>query len=149
MGTPVAVCYANLVLFSIEEELLRNSDIVYYRRYVDDLFIIAERPAIENFFTTFSNKLSTIKLESITIGEQGVFLDLNIQLIKDTNYKITYSIYQKEFNRYQYITTHSDHSTSAFQNIITNEIKRYCLLTKNRDDFVTQTNLFYSRLLAR
>ena len=40
MGTPVAVEYANIVMYSIEYSLVDKYNPTLYLRYIDDLFVI-------------------------------------------------------------------------------------------------------------
>lgn len=81
MGTPVAVCFANLFLAALENPLLKSisAGILLYHRYIDDIFAIFDSStSAYNFLTAFNNLCPSIKLDSYTIGEEGIFLDLVI-----------------------------------------------------------------------
>ena len=158
MGTPVAVVYANLVLFHLEESLIESEHPIFYRRYIDDLFIIAEEETITRFFQRFSAVHPSIKLESITIGQSGIFLDLELSLqqVKSndgdniiTSYRVDHKIYQKEINRYLYITPFSNHTRSNLRNIISNEIRRYRMMCVHDLDYFNIVGQFFQRLQAR
>ena len=46
MGTSAAPAYANLYLHTLEENILRRYQqyILFYRRYIDDIFIVFKGP---------------------------------------------------------------------------------------------------------
>jgi hypothetical protein len=145
MGTPVAVCYANIVLYYMERDLVDGFNL--YHRYIDDIFAICKNNQRAILFVEKFNKLNTnIQLESVTIDKKGIFLDLEISLIKDD---ITYTLYQKPMNKYQYIPLLSAHPKHMIQNFIRNELNRYRKYCNDNDKYREIVTLFYSRLLAR
>lgn len=119
MGTPVAVVYANIVLFYLEESCL-NYQPILYMRFIDDLFVVVkDQQQAHDIVATFNSQCNNIKLDAITIGNEGVFLDLKLR-VKDN--RIVTSLYQKPTNKYLYIPPFSDHSKTLLKNIIINEI---------------------------
>ena len=76
MGTPVAVEYANTVMFYIEHTIIDKYKPTLYLRYIDDIFAIL--PTIDickKFIGEINNQCSNIQLDSVTIGKTGIFLD--------------------------------------------------------------------------
>jgi hypothetical protein len=74
MGTPVAVEYANIVMYSIEYSLVDKYNPTLYLRYIDDLFVILPTKIIcEEFIKLFNNQCEDIQLKSITIDIIGIF----------------------------------------------------------------------------
>lgn len=148
MGTPMAVVYANLVLYTIEKSLINVRNTLYFR-YIDDLFLVGNRQDIQNFFDAFNNNAAkTIKLDAIKIDTTGVFLDLELNINRETR-KVEYKTYQKKTNKYQYITPHSAHSNTIKKNFIINEIKRYRISCFHDEDFFKIKREFYKRLRNR
>jgi hypothetical protein len=146
MGTPVAVCYANIVLNYLERPCL-DLNPKFYKRFVDDLFVIVDNKIQgQSIISLFDSQCETIKLDAITIAKEGVFLDLKLSLF---NGKIKVGLYQKTINKYLYIPPFSDHSPSMLYNIITQEIKRYRLHCEDDDEFDAVCNLFMERLMQR
>lgn len=145
MGTPVAVCYADMVLSFLETSCL-SLNIIYYRRYIDDLFLISSPSTATLFVSIFNSQCKSIKLDDVTTGVKGIFLDLCI-MIKN-NACIT-SIFQKPINTYMYLTPYSTHNKKILINFIKSELKRYCITCTIHSDFINISNLFYSRLLNR
>jgi len=147
MGTPVAVCYANIVLFYLEQTCLQLKPFMYLR-YIDDLFVICTNntQALE-LINQFNIQCDSIKLDSIIIDMKVNFLDLTIS-ISDT-LQLNIQLYQKETNKYLYIPPSSNHRKNILNNFITNEINRYCLYNTNPADFSNNLTNFYQRLCKR
>lgn len=147
MGTPVAPTYANIVLFQIERDLVIHTSPRLYMRYLDDLFgIFKEQASAEAYVHAFNNICPGIQLESITYGDNGIFLD--IQGCIDTN-RIKTKLYQKPMNRYLYIKPHSKHQRHVFKNFIRAEICRYRLYCSDDIDYNRCVQLFHQRLISR
>ena len=148
MGTPVAVCYANIVLFYLEQDcVLAQPSPLYYRRYIDDLFVIVRTEAdAKHLVQNFNRQCTSIQLEGITIGYQGIFLDLSISI---SNNQLDFCLYQKPVNKYLYIHFMSSHSKHMLTNMIVQEIKRYRLYCSKDLDFNNAVSNFRVRLAAR
>ena len=160
MGTPVAVSYANIFLYGIETKILAKMQYTYYKRFIDDVFSIWDTPDLANsYIIQFNNVCPTIKFEAITIGRDGIMLDLSVALqersiIFDSGHTSTYDtvthkLYQKERNIYQYIPPISEHKKNIFENFMAQELRRYKLSCTNSEDFDVILDLFKDRLLAR
>jgi len=81
MGTPVAVEYANTVMFYIEHTIIDKHKPTLYLRYIDDIFAIL--PTIDickKVIGELNNQCSNIQLDSVTIGKSGIFLDLEFNI---------------------------------------------------------------------
>jgi len=146
MGTPVAVCYANIVLHYLERPCLELNPL-FYKRFIDDLFIIVkDKHHGQSIISRFDSQCETIKLDAITIEKEGVFLDLQLTIV---GRKVKTGLYQKSMNKYLYIPPSSDHSRSMLRNIIVQEINRYRLNCEEDEQFVEICNLFKQRLSQR
>ena len=148
MGTPVSVVYSNIVIFYLEQPLLLRHHTIYYKRYIDDLFIIfASGDLANNFLADFQRQVSSIQLDDITIGRKGIFLDLEITI--QTDGTLDSQTYQKAINKYLYIPPLTSHDRHVIDNFIGQELKRYRLQTKNDGVYYKLKELFRQRLLDR
>jgi hypothetical protein len=146
MGTPVAVAYSNFVL--LEMESMVNSNSIFYKRYIDDLFRICPDASTANdFINSFNDICDSIQLESVTIKRSGIFLDVEVSL--DSNNRIITSIFQKLTSKFQYIPPFSAHMTHVFQNWVYNELCRYRIICSIDEDYNKIKYQFLNRLLDR
>lgn len=145
MGTPVAVMYANIVLYYLEQDCLSLPNMLYMR-YIDDLCILIEPQYADQLVDIFNSKVHSIKLEAVTKGPTGVFLDMVVDMT--SNFPIT-RVYQKPINRYLYIPPFSNHEKTVFKGWVMAEFLRYrrtCTLSKDYNDISTE---FTVRLVNR
>lgn len=151
MGTPVAVTYSNIFIYGIEQPILQEINTQYYTRYIDDIFsVFNTTEEAQEFLRIFNSYCPTIKLESVTINQTGIFLDLELKLIKNNNTNIiTHKIYQKPINKYQYIPVISNHNPTIFKNFVLQELKRYQLACTDQNDFDYIAKQFENRLKLR
>jgi hypothetical protein len=147
MGTPVAVMYADIVLCYVESPCI-NLNPLYYKRYLDDLFIICDRSIMHTIITLFNRKCPSIQLDAVTHGTSGVFLDIEVSISETRPYATT-KLYQKPTNRFMYITPHSSHNPAVFRNLVVTELCRYRLRYSEDADYDLMSKSFYDRLVAR
>ena len=146
MGTPVAPVYANIVLFWIDVKCCENR-LPMYMRYLDDIFtIVHDEQHANNTVQTFNNQCQTLKLEGVTTGPSGVFLDIDVS-IKDN--KLVTKVYQKPINKYLYLKPSTNHARTVIKNFILQEFKRYRLLCSEKYDYNNIACLFIQRLERR
>jgi hypothetical protein len=146
MGTNVAPVYAQLVMFQVELHHYRN--FIYYLRYIDDVIAIAaSRDIAENTINQLQHTWPTIKLNSIVIGQQSNFLDLNIRITE--NGMLDFSIYQKPQNNYQYIPASSAHPPAVLKSFVYSELRRYRTTSTTEEHFIKIATLFHIRIANR
>ena len=143
MGTPTAVAYADLTLAFLEQPCLDLQPLLY-KRYIDDLFIIApcDSPIIE----VFNSQCNAIQVTDVTKGTHGVFLDLHLSIVGG---HLISNLYQKPINRYLYIPMTSAHPVSVFKNLVIAELKRYRLNCSQDEDYIAASNQLYLHLFRR
>jgi hypothetical protein len=132
MGTPTACAYATITYghFENTEILPRFSNqLLYYKRYIDDIFgiwIPPEYNASDSWsqFKQLLNSWGNLKWKIEEPSLQTVFLDLNINL---HNGRITTSTFQKQMNLYLYLPPLSAHPPSCLKGLIAGEMRRYWL----------------------
>jgi hypothetical protein len=153
MGTPAACAYATITFGHLENTKILpkfHSQLLLYRRYIDDIFAIWLPPPIQQT-TTWNNFKNTLNswgsLEWIieNPSTKTVFLDLHIEIKNKT---IHTSTYQKALNLYLYITPRSAHPPSCLKGLISGELRRYWL-QNDKDDFSTILVKFIQRLTYR
>lgn len=154
MGTPVAVAYANIVIFYMESFCIQQVSPQYYKRFVDDVIAIIPIEEGKQFIVCFNSINSSIQFDesSVTLADNGIFLDGKFFLVKhvETNKLIIKTtIYQKPMNKYLYIPPSSAHPPQLLRNIIRQEIMRYKLLCSEEEDFTKVKQAFFQRLLQR
>ena len=81
MGTPIAVCYANITLYYLEQSCLAITHPICYKRYIDDLCVLCLNPEQAQLIAKiFNQQVPTIQLTAITIGKTGIFLDMYLTI---------------------------------------------------------------------
>ncbi len=156
MGTPLAVVYACMVIDNIERSVLstnRNLSPLFFRRYIDDYFIIMKsKEAATAFIEAFNSIIPSIRCPEPVISDtEGVMLDLTISKGQDfpNTGKFQTNLFQKTQNKYLYLPPSSYHSPHVFPAFVIAEIKRYRLHCSRDEDFITACNNFRQRLLDR
>jgi hypothetical protein len=153
MGTPAACAYATITYGHFENKYLLpafKKNLIYYRRYIDDVFGIWVPPTLSaqstwNNFKECMNNWHNLQweIEEPTISTH--FLDLNITI---QGSQLTFSTFQKPLNLYLYIPPLSAHPHSCFKGLIKGELNRYWLQnsTSTFQELVTK---FIERLTMR
>jgi hypothetical protein len=127
MGTPVACAYAMVTFGHYKNPVILkdfNKELLYYRRYIDDIFGIWVPPdtSTEIPWDTFKatlNNWGNLKWKVEKPSTKAVFLDLEIQIQNST---ISTKTYQKEMNLYLCIPPLSAHPPSCFKGLIAGEL---------------------------
>ena len=175
MGTPMAVSAAIIYLARLEEPLLaciysssilqeiyrryllyleRKSNwahLVFYRRYIDDIFFIwsGNLTELDSFLHRLNNLASTIKLAWDISKEKAIFLDMVIFKDQDVPSNLVTKPYQKSLNRYLYIPYNSYHPTHSKRSFIKAELIRYVRLSSKLSDVLEIKSRFFNRLWNR
>ncbi len=150
MGTPMAVSAAVIYMARLEDPLLSSEYLLFYRRFIDDIFFIWSGNAIKlnSFLHRLNNLAPSIKLTWTTSNNKAVFLDMVICKDQDNPTQlITLPLsYQKPLNRYLFTSYHPSHSKRSF---IKAELIRYVRLSSRLSDFLDIRNKFFNRLRNR
>jgi hypothetical protein len=153
MGTNAAVNLANLYMAEVIDPYVcsRPRHMLYYKRYIDDLFILWTG-SLEGWSRVASNinRLNTsIKINfSVPSTQSCVFLDLSVTW-DPYRKKLCTSVYQKELNRYMYISPTSCHVPHVFKGFVHGELTRYSRLSSEVYSYQHIKSLFYQRLVSR
>src|SRR5690606_21796845 len=131
MGSPMAPCYANVFLYYLEKQWLdiHNNHILFYRRYLDDVFGVMWTTATEakTILDSFSSLHPDMKLKYELDSKSVNFLDLKI--FKGDRFRqfhiFDLSVYTKSMNKFLYIPFASYHSKAMKKAFIKAELIRY------------------------
>jgi hypothetical protein len=153
MGTPAACAYATILYGYHENSQILpqfTPNLLYFKRYIDDVFGIWLPPITNknSTWTSFKSKLNEWGSLTWIIEEPSpstIFLDLNIKI---ENGKILTSTHQKPMNLYLYIPPPSAHPPNCFKGLIIGEMKTYWQ-QNNEEDFTSILSKFVVRLTER
>ena len=153
MGTPAAVCIANIFLDVLETKIFEQYERpLFFKRFIDDgLVIFNSRAEAEHFVAVYNNSRESIKITS-TISEESVtFLDLEVFKGERFNKegKFDVRIFQKSTNNFLYLPMSSAHSPKVLRSFIRAEAIRYRVSCTNDVDFENSVTLFRERLKRR
>jgi hypothetical protein len=154
MGTPTACSYATVSYGHFENtEILTTfkPNLIYYKRYIDNVFGIWLPPSHnkDSTWNAFKEKLNSWGSLHWTIenpSSHTVFLDLNIYI---RNSKIITTTFQKDLNLYLYLPPLSAHPPSCLKGLINGELRRYWTQNTTHEDFQDVLTKFITRLLDR
>ncbi len=109
MGTHCAPTYATIVLLVIEQNSkISYSDILFMRRYIDDILIIAASAAgLLRFIAEYESVNEAFKLTS-AYGNSCDFMNLTIT-VRASSSRFIVSPYAKKFNKHLYLPFSSHH----------------------------------------
>jgi hypothetical protein len=149
MGTPAACSYATITYGQYKNTMILtefDAQLLYYQRYIDDIFGIWAPPETEKetIWKEFKKRIKqwgTLEWIIQEPSKKTVFLDLNIEL-RDT--KIHSSLFQKAL----YIPSTSAHPPSCLKGLISGEMRRYWL-QNDPANFETILQKFIIRLTER
>jgi hypothetical protein len=127
-----------------------SANLLYFKRYIDDIFGIWLPAANESTdtweeFKTTLNAWGSLRWVIEEPSSSTIFLDLKVQI---QNSRIRFTTFQKPMNLYLYIPPSSAHPTSCLKGLIIGELRRYWL-QNDPDTFQTILIKFITRLLHR
>ena len=157
MGTNVACMYAS-IYFSYHEEcdLQHRSFIRFYRRLIDDAFIIFDpdvsdcnRPfeALKSAMNNFGPPAKRLNWDTEKPQLTVKFLDLTLTITP--NGTISTKTFQKEDNTYLYRPPTSCQPPSILSSFVYGSLHRYYWQNTNDNDFLQMIDLLKQRLQAR
>ena len=150
MGTKMAPNFANIFMANFEEKhILQRPDKPYfYRRYLDDIFIIwtDTTSKLQQLVTDINNCHPTIKLTSETSTESINYLDLTITI---NSKQLTTSTYFKPANTFSYLPANSHHPNSTKQGIVKGEMIRMLRNNSDQTGFTEQSDFIKDKLVQR
>ena len=151
MGVSCAPPYAIIVMFALEHNVITMEYVLFYTRYIDDVFCITRKGFAEKLRVLLDSLVPWIKFDWACSGDTADFLDLTI--FKDHQFHITgllsFKVFQKRFNLYQYITFFSDHPRSMKKGFIRGVLLAHAVRCSREIYFLDYRLAFFERLIAR
>jgi hypothetical protein len=159
MATSVACVYATIYYSQHEELSILNQEpnelgIIFYRRFIDDIFgiqLYRDNPEryqrLHTTLNSFGDEGHRLEWTSEPPSKTVNFLDLTIQIGYDR--RISTKTFQKAMNLYLYIPPISSHSPSVLQGLIFGQLRRFWLQNSLHEDFVQCASAFFNHLSAR
>ena len=152
MGTKAAPTIANIFMAEIDV-MIKNCGknlIHFYRRYIDDIFIIwtGSKDEFDQFVNTINALHQTIKFTSDHNfdNKSTTFLDLTVS-IKDN--KIKTDLYRKETDKIQYLLPSSCHPAHTFRSVPYSLALRLLRICSDTKDLETRFKELEEMLLSR
>lgn len=133
MGVSPSCCYATIYYAAHEEFLIKKyPEILFYRRYIDDVFGIWSPKSVDDdlrwsSFTKDLNLCGKLRWEASERSTTINFLDLVITI--EENLKLSTRIYEKVDNLYLYLPANSAHSPGNLKGLIYGMVFRTLYLT--------------------
>jgi hypothetical protein len=144
MGTNCAPIFAVIFLLMLERKL-DFTGILLYRRYIDDLKVIARsRADAQRFMDAYNALHPQIKLE-VKIGSIQNFLNLTIWWDK----KLCYRPYAKDFNQFLFLPFSSHHPPHMKKAFIKSYLIVLVISCSSDQFFYSERQLFLCRLRDR
>ena len=82
MGSALSVAMANIFMVHLEESLVKYSpNLSFYRRYVDDIFLVISFDYLNELFSTFNEFHSSVKFTFET-EDSGCFSFLDVKILR-------------------------------------------------------------------
>lgn len=155
MGSQMAPCYANIVMHHLEKDwfLKHRRQILLYRRYLDDLFVIFNTKVEEaqQAMEDFNLMHPKIQVTSIFSFKMVSFLDLSIykgsQFSKTKNLEV--KSYSKSYAQFLYLPFASFHPVSTKIAMIKGEAIRLLRNNSNKQNFNEAAQRLKKHLQAR
>jgi len=149
MGTACAPAVANIYAATFEEismPLWKELGLVFYSRYIDDIFLIFQGPS-----QGLQELLSKVELPGLEITwdysfSRLSFLDVDVRLSQG---EIETSVFRKELNKYMYIPFSSGHPLSVKKALVKAERTRMKTICSSPELFHECQEVFRLNLYRR
>ena len=151
MGAPPAPPWANIFMAISENQFLPyHSNLIFYRRFIDDVIGIWRNDGIKRKWDFFKSKLNNpffgLEWEISDLGKSCTYMDLNIQI---TGNRVTTSLYEKPNNLHLFIPAKSCHPPGLLKGMIFGMIYRIQKLCSCKRDQEKRIKEYYRSLLCR
>lgn len=152
MGTHLAPSYAILVLVTLEANSKFNRlDIIFFRRFIDDLFLIVCSFAIlHSFFALYSGIQPAFQFERME-GKSVDFLNLTIFIGPnfENTHRLSFRPYAKACNRFLYLPFSSAHPMHMKKAFCKGLVHTLVINSSNEPIFMEALSSCYDHLRAR
>jgi hypothetical protein len=144
MGCKCGPSIANIYLYILEKNWVSLNPDKFYRRFIDDQFIISKTEIDIDFF---KSQFLYLKINIVTNNVVN-FLDLNIEYDSFTG-KIKFSLYYKPTNTFSYLSSISNHPSHIFTNIPKSILIRYRRNNSSYIDYLHSSRIAFKHLIDK
>nr|VZI40667.1 unnamed protein product [Spirometra erinaceieuropaei] len=134
MGSPVSGLVAELVLQELEKIAFLQHEPVFWRRYVDDTFVIVKKNMLQHFHSLINAVFPDIKFTWEEKQEQQLpFVDVFFR--RNLNGELEMTVYRKSTNTTQFLGFHSNYPVAHKRSCVKTLFKRiqtYCSKPEDR-----------------
>ena len=115
MGSPISPIVANLFMEDLEVKALSTAPTppTFWKRFVDDTFIIIQRLYKETFLQHLNSIDDNIHFTCEDSNEDGSIAFLDMLITPDENGRLNTSVYRKETHTDQYLHWDSHHAITS------------------------------------
>jgi hypothetical protein len=154
MGTPCAVVFANVFMFMVCKDVRNHRLVIYFRRFIDDLFLIAHynHDTTSTIFSLLNNLHPSIKFPESDFHHSRTtvnILDLTVYRPTADCNTLSYKLFTKPCNRFLYIPFYSFHTKATIKGFIKGELHRFASHSSTFINYNLSANLFFTRLVER
>lgn len=149
MGNNSSVSVANITA-AIELDSLWKSEMIFRRRFIDDILAIVEVTNISTDITEWFNSVFQHPFLKFTLDwsyNEVNFLDLKIMI--GTNNEITTSIYSKPMSKHEYLHYYSNHPEHMKKSLPYSCGLRVIRSCSNEEDRSKNLELMFNKFLRR
>ena len=133
-----------MFLSYLDETIIASfgADIALYKRYIDDILIVAHNVALHSFLEIMNSFDPDIRIthDSSETDKETSFLDVYIDI---TGGYVHYSTYRKSMCMYDYLPFASCHDRNCKHGIITRELVKLLETNLQEADFEKQYEFTY------
>nr|VZI34458.1 unnamed protein product [Spirometra erinaceieuropaei] len=134
MGSPVSGLVAELVLQELEKIAILQHEPVFWRRYVDDTFIVVKKDMLQHFHSLLNAVFPDITFTREEEQEQQ-FPFLGVLFRRNLNGELETTVYRKATNTTQLLSFPSNHPVAQKRSCVKTLFKRvqtHCSKPKDR-----------------
>jgi hypothetical protein len=149
MGNAASVAVANITVFHEINQIFNREEVVFYKRFLDDVFIILETTNINDTDNWVKHvvKHSYLKFTHECSGTMINFLD--VQVILNDDNTISTQLFTKPMSKHVYLHALSDHPTHLKNSLYFSQGLRIVRLCSNFNTRVKCLLELYKKFLDR
>ncbi|BHF60684.1 hypothetical protein SprV_0100364900 [Sparganum proliferum] len=141
MGSLISSLVAEVVLQELEEVVFNRYEPVFWRRYVDDMFVIIEKSRTTDFQDLLNGIFPDIQFtREEKYAEQSPYLDFPVTCGR--NGELSTTVYRKEDSTIRVLNYHSNHPMAHRRGCVRTLFQRVKRITVNRRDEYENCGIF-------
>ena len=149
MGVACSPDIANIYAIPADKEILSHPAVLFYRRYIDDIFAVIQAPSAHEALDIAKNNwhLEGCSIDWATPGKNLIFLDMFINL--DEHNTVQWRPYRKPGNHLERVPWDSAHPYDVKRGTFIRELSRLAVLSTKRYTYMTAATDLAALYLSR